>query len=81
MAEGNGVAECRGIGLGDWRSEARWVRSRGCVALVTDAGREIGAGIAQRFAAEGAVVAVTARGLDPHSHLPGTLVETARCIE
>jgi NAD(P)-dependent dehydrogenase (short-subunit alcohol dehydrogenase family) len=54
----------------------------GNVVLVTGASRGIGAGIARRFAAEGAQVALVARSLEPGSggHLAGSLEETAAAI-
>jgi NAD(P)-dependent dehydrogenase (short-subunit alcohol dehydrogenase family) len=45
--------------------------------LVTGASRGIGAGVAERLAAEGAAVAITARTLDVHDHLAGGLAQTA----
>jgi NAD(P)-dependent dehydrogenase (short-subunit alcohol dehydrogenase family) len=55
----------------------RFARRR---ALVTGASRGIGAAAAERLAAEGADVAITARTLTAHDHLAGSLEDTAHRI-
>jgi citronellol/citronellal dehydrogenase len=52
-------------------------RFAGRRALVTGSSRGIGAATAERLAADGAAVAITARTADRHPHLPGSLAETA----
>ena len=49
------------------------MRFAGRRAVVTGASRGIGAGIAERLAAEGAAVAIVARTLEAHDHLAGSL--------
>lgn len=53
-------------------------RLSGRRALITGASRGIGCAIAERFAAEGASVALVARTLEQHEKLAGSLTETAR---
>ncbi|HEU5302728.1 MAG TPA: SDR family NAD(P)-dependent oxidoreductase [Acidimicrobiia bacterium] len=56
-------------------------RFSGRRALVTGSSRGIGAAVALRLAAEGASVAITARTLDRHPTLPGSLREVAERID
>ena len=48
-------------------------RFAGRTAIITGASRGIGAGIAERLAAEGAAIAITARTFESHPSLPGSL--------
>ncbi|MGZ4695805.1 MAG: SDR family NAD(P)-dependent oxidoreductase, partial [Acidimicrobiales bacterium] len=55
-------------------------RFSGRRVLVTGSSRGIGAAAAERLAAEGADVAITARTKGSHEHLAGSLDETAERI-
>jgi citronellol/citronellal dehydrogenase len=56
-------------------------RFAGRRVVVTGASRGIGAAVAQRLAAEGADVAITARTTDRHATLGGSLQETAERLQ
>jgi NAD(P)-dependent dehydrogenase (short-subunit alcohol dehydrogenase family) len=55
-------------------------RFTGRRALVTGSSRGIGAATAERLAAEGADIALTARTAEAHEHLAGSLADTARRV-
>lgn len=56
-------------------------RFNGRRVVLTGASRGIGASIAQRFAAEGAALVITARTLDQHDHLEGSLKQTVEACK